>query len=240
MFSHRHAVSAASVIGAFTLLSSASALDINAGTYELGNHPDGNAAPPGYGLRTDELVDVTANNDVFTFDFEDDASNMQLTYDDVANTIRIFGTAFGGLDTGTGYHADWSGTWSIDVTYSNVTLAEEDDDLWHIDNPPTFIGSLSLIAGGEKITETHTTPTNLFTDAEEAVVFRLGDDKDNNGHRGHDGISGWGDLQRIRDQAAFGDGGYWLFTMSTTPVPAPAPTALMATGVFAMGIRRRR
>ena len=38
--------------------------------YKLNDHPDGTAQPPGYGLRLDELVDITPRaKDIFTFSF---------------------------------------------------------------------------------------------------------------------------------------------------------------------------
>ena len=41
---------------------------VQPGTYRLHNHPDANQAPPQYGLRLDELIDVTDERDVVTFD----------------------------------------------------------------------------------------------------------------------------------------------------------------------------
>ena len=45
----------------------------------LGNHPDGNAAPPHYGLRIDNLF---GGVDPFTFDFECVGCDVKLVYDE--------------------------------------------------------------------------------------------------------------------------------------------------------------
>jgi len=85
-------------------------------TYNLFNHPDGNAAEPYYGLRLNELYDVTGGTDHFTFDFErteitaSGGSLMQMTVDDMANTVTLSGRVYGGRITAPGsgmYDADW-------------------------------------------------------------------------------------------------------------------------------------
>ena len=92
--------------------------------YSLSNHPDGNQRPPQYGLRLDELFDLNSTvHDVFTFDFDNAASSMQLVYDDVAGTINISGTAFGGLDQGSDYDPSASGLWDIDFTFRTNIVA---------------------------------------------------------------------------------------------------------------------
>ena len=91
--------------------------------YNLGNHPDGGKNPPPYGLRLDGLFG-TGSSEEWTFDFEAAGANMLLDYDNMDNmtvdgdTVRIHGTAFGGLDTGTVYDSMFSGLWSVDYTYT--------------------------------------------------------------------------------------------------------------------------
>ena len=69
--------------------------------YNLNNHPDGSAADPTYGFRLDDLVDVNAGKDIWTFDFNHTLSSMFLEYDNSNtapfgdDTVHIFGTAFG-------------------------------------------------------------------------------------------------------------------------------------------------
>ncbi|MGK7897958.1 MAG: Ig-like domain-containing protein, partial [Xenococcus sp. (in: cyanobacteria)] len=66
-------------------------------TYQLHNHPDGNAASPFYGLRLDGLLTGNAD-DIVTFDFENAQSDMRIAIQN--NQIRIFGVAYGGADIG--------------------------------------------------------------------------------------------------------------------------------------------
>lgn len=167
----------------------------DAGTYRLRNHPEGAAAPPMYGLRIDELFDVTAGNDAFTFDFEVSGTDMRLEHDG-ASTIRIHGTAFGGRDVGGGYDPAWTSLVVIDMTYHGIQGVPGDDDLWvpeGLDN----LGTLTWLATGE-----------VFALAESPMggfSLRLGDEDDDLGHRGVPGISGWGWLMGSGD---FAD---WLF-----------------------------
>ena len=65
--------------------------------------------------------DVTGDTDVFTFDFESPGASMYLDYDGVS--VRIHGTAFGGLDIGEWYDPAWSSLVAIDVTYAVVESA---------------------------------------------------------------------------------------------------------------------
>lgn len=206
------------------LATGAHAAVINPGTYRLGNHPDGEAAEPYYGLRLDEMYDVTTGHDVFTFDFEADGAAMYLDYD--GTSVHIHGTAFGGLDTGSGY--DWlhSGMVTIDFTYNLVAQSMFDDDL--VVTTPDFTNSGSI--------QTWTNSEVLLYDYSGGhdYTFRMGDDDDDLGHRGYEGHSGWGWL----NYQVGGDHVYstdWLFTM--TPVPAPGAAVLFALG---LGRRRRR
>ena len=53
----------------------------------LGNHPDGGSAPPFYGMRLDELFDVTGNLDRFTVDFEAPGALVMLDFDSFEDSI---------------------------------------------------------------------------------------------------------------------------------------------------------
>lgn len=85
------------------------------GLYVLHNDPDNSQAPPPYGLRLDELINVTEEHDVFTFDFDAPGATMYLCYD--GTTVRIYGTAYGGRDRGLVYDAAYSGWVWIDFLY---------------------------------------------------------------------------------------------------------------------------
>lgn len=167
------------------------------GTYRLGNHPDGNKAAPFYGLRLDELFDATGGHDVFTFDFEADGTAMYMTYD--GETIHIYGTAFGGRDIGTSYDPNWSSEVEIDFTFTNVKSAWNDDDLRV--KHETGAGTITWLATGEAIELTAYRGNKPFS-------FRFGDKKNDNGHRGYPGYSGWGWLTHGDNHVHASD---WLF-----------------------------
>ncbi|MEL7474361.1 MAG: hypothetical protein AAGK04_13670 [Planctomycetota bacterium] len=71
------------------------------GLYRLNNHPDGAIATPLYGLRLDELVDVTDGKDRFTFDFDHPLSEVLLSF--TGSAITITGDVYGGRDIGDVY-----------------------------------------------------------------------------------------------------------------------------------------
>lgn len=97
-------------------------------TFTLSDHPDGNANPPGYGLRFDGLFGGRggATGGITTFSI--DAGHARLrVIDDTGTggglTIRIWGTVYGGEDTGSGYGYG-EGFYDIDMTYMmNVTAS---------------------------------------------------------------------------------------------------------------------
>ena len=118
--------------------------EAEASIYDLFNHPNGNAEPPKYGFRLDELQG--ANTGDYTFSFEGNGAAMQLEFDTVAETIRIFGTAFGGRDTGNSYDSDNSGLWSIDFTYA-VNVVEASGGYTVSPESPLNNGTVSLLSG---------------------------------------------------------------------------------------------
>ena len=210
--------------------------------YFLNNHPDGNARPPGYGLRLDELIDVTGGHDIFTFDLQHPLSDVILRYDDAGtpgkskdDTIRIFGTIFGGLDIGSAYDPANSGLWSLDFTYrenievngTSLTVTEADED------NTGFITSLSGLNGG--------VPISLFdVDGKNDFSFKFNNVDD---HRLGAGLQnqgiyvGWGWLSHHGpdQKVAASD---WI--MTGEPVPEPASMAALSLGVVALLRRRKR
>lgn len=209
------------------MVCAASGATIVPGTYELFNHPDGNAAPPSYGLRLDGLTGG-GSSDVFTFDFEHPDAGMMLTYDDTAGTIRIFGSAFGGLNAGSGYAAG-AGLWQIDVTMTGIATVPADDDLW---------STADAMAIGN-ITSPSMVDYPLFTETGgNPYSFRLGDEDDDLGHRGALGVSGWGWINH-NDPDTHVYASDWLFRMAEDPVPAPATVLLLGVGGAAATRRRR-
>jgi len=202
------------------------------GNYRLHNHPDGAERPPLYGMRLDELFNATANHDVFTFNFDHALSNMQLDY--TPTTIHIYGVVFGGRDNGGDYANDaYRGLYTIDFTYNfGLGLAPGDDDV--MVNPGTHYNYGTITAPGG-------TAFNLRDGHYSGGQpdFRLGDEDNDAGHRGFDGLSGWGWLFFQAQGGSYINHASddWLFTATLTPTPGAA--ALMGLGAAA-GLRRRR
>lgn len=215
-------------LAALSLGRATNAASIEPGLYQVGNHPDGAAADPGYGLRLDELINVTSGNDVFTFDFEDKPGTaMYLEYN--GTSIHIFGIAYGGLDVGDDYHWLLKGYVEIDFTYSVVESAPGDDDL--IVTTPDFTNTGTIKLLGLPI------GTDLFDfSGNNGYTFRLGDENNDLGHRGFAGISGWGWLNH--HYAGNQPAGDWLFTAQLIPLP-PAGVLGLA-GLAGLAWRRRR
>ena len=106
-------------------------LVLTPGTYILEDHPDGTAGPPSYGLRLDELIDVTPGHDVFTFSFDAPGTDMRIDITSVGTDeyeLHIYGTAFGGLVENNEYIADFTSGVEIDFVYTMAHTVDGDDD----------------------------------------------------------------------------------------------------------------
>lgn len=201
--------------------------DIDLGLYRLHNHGDGDLDPPPYGLRLDELFDVTDSVDRFTFDFDHPDAGMFMEYD--GNSIHIFGTAFGGRDMGLGYDPDWTSLVTIDFTYTMVDGANGDDDIVSSEGS----GTITWEETGQ------TFDLNEKVDPSQGYAFRFGDDQDDTGHRGVAGLSGWGWL--MVDDLMLPGQQDWLFTaelLTIIPLPPAAWTGL--AGLVGVAWLRRR
>lgn len=211
--------------------------------YMLFNHPDGNARPPKYGLRLDELFDITSNHDVFTFDFEHASSRMRLLYDDADtpsdltdDTVRITGTVFGGLDRGSDYHPDYSGVWEVDFVYRRNIVSGGTQIEVGPDSPDNtgFIRSTFGMGNND--------PIALWDEAGSHDFSFKFNNTDNHRLGGH-GISGpewfvgWGWLNHgDPNQHVYSSD--WLFTGKV--VPEPGTIAALGVALCAMFARRAR
>jgi len=212
---------------AISISSAAQAAMINPGNYTLHNHPDGGARPPLYGMRLDELINVTGGHDVFTFNFDHEKSEMKLTY--TGSQIHIYGKAYGGLDTGSSYgNATYRGVWNIDFTYNVGVGAVPGDDDIHVVAP----------TGSNSGTISHNTLGSFgLVDMNMDYNFRFGDENNDLGHRGYNGISGWGWMNHGgRSHVESSD---WLFT-AVPCVPEPGTMLILSLGATLMRNARRR
>lgn len=223
------------IVVAFTS-SLVSAASITPGIYQLHNHPDGDANPPPYGMRLDELYNVSGGNDIFTLNFDHPQSNLTLVFDGVS-TITITGVAFGGLDGGGAYVNDnHLGLYQLDFVYNiGVGLAAGDDDLIVI--PGANMQNFGSITALNPANPTFGVAKTLFDVRDGNYSFRFGDEDNDAGHRGYAGISGWGWVG-FNGNAHPGSADDFLFTAELIPEPASAMLVLMGLG--AVVIRRRR
>jgi len=218
---------------------SASAVSITNGLYHLHSHPDGGARPPAYGLRLDGLFDGNQNVTI-TFDFDGPDAAMFMDVDVTpgdpgASTIRIYGKAWGGVDGGGAYVSPK--LYDIDFTYVDVKMIAGDDDLWS----KTFDSTGTIKESGQDAVVYNL----VAVSGSHAYSFRLGDRDNDNGHRGFDGISGWGWINHViapTDPASVPHLYYsdWLFVADPVIMPTPTAAGAGLVGLACLGLRMRR
>ncbi|MCA9102206.1 MAG: PEP-CTERM sorting domain-containing protein [Pirellulales bacterium] len=203
-------------------------------TYRLHDHPDGNQSPPAYGLRLDNifLADDPSYGGSTTFSFDHVNSTVLAVVDDVANTLRIFGTAHGGTDVGSSYGTEVE--IFIDFSYTNLDLSSFNP------SSPDLMVPQGCGEGTVTVTSEINNAAGLLDN-----VYHLESRANDTGnmfnfkdttHRGYTGINGWGWV-RVDGTTGTQD---WLFTSSTMLAPEPTSCALLAVGALALVVRQRR
>ncbi len=203
---------------------------LDPGLYVLLNHPSNGV--DSYGLRLDELYNVNlSQQDWFIFDFEH--SNSLVVMEVTADTIRISGEVHGGYyRPGQGYVAGpHLGTYSFDFLYNmGVQFAPNDDD--RIINAANNVNTGTITTPmGDTIALWDERGGNPFS-------FRLGDEDNDQGHRGYDGISGWGWLNHGPDPDLHRAVGDFIFRVGPE-IPAPGAAVTLALGLGVLTRRRR-
>ena len=212
------------LITLFILPIAVSAESLAPGHYVLGDHPDGNAAEPFYGLRLDGLYTGDAS-DIYTFSFEADEAHMEMWIDDTS--IVISGSVFGGKKSGTTWEGGGS-LYNVHFVYDGWDLVSGDNDIfaqsgsgWILKDGLGQENQIDLVAYAGK----------------HDYTFRFGDESDDMGHRGYDeGPSGWGWLNHSGwEHKSASD---WLFIAHR--VPEPSTLLLLSTGLLAGAAFRKR
>ena len=224
-------------LAALAVVSFGAAAQAGTHKFDLSDHPDGNASPPGYGLRLDHLFDgrAGASGGTTTFSFEPFNVSLIVNDDDPGMiSINIVGTVYGGEDSGSGYGYG-EGAYAVDFTYAfNVV---EDGTGWRVtpanagnNGTLTSLGNADVAAG----------ETFSFFDFDSTSFLFLQDDHRLGGHSeagmGYWVGRGWLTLDEEGDNRRPTKD--WLFIGKV--VPAPTGVAMGAVGLVALCARRRR
>lgn len=115
-------------------------------TFDVTNKAPGALADPDYGLRLDDLF-TSPTNSHWTFDFNNTAgTSVQMDVDTDNSTVRIYGTVFGGRDTGSTWDSSTTAYWELDFLYSDaVTITDTANGLWSVNDNANNYGSLKLL-----------------------------------------------------------------------------------------------
>ncbi len=204
---------------------------------KLGDHPDGAARPPAYGLRLDNVFAGmgAGSSGTTTFSFQENGAGVILKIldtnsDGIADAINISGKIYGGVDTG-GTYGFGAGLYDLDFTFSSGVNTEADG--WTAGSFLTNQGSVTALATNGGVAEG--TSFNFFqrTDAMAKDFAFLRD-----AHRfpGFGGLVGRGWVTFNSDGS--GSAGTQDFLFVAIPLPGSAGLAMAGLGLVA--IRRRR
>jgi hypothetical protein len=171
---------------------------------------------------------------------------MEMTYD--GTTISIDGIAYGGHDAG-GVHADDAvdGLYEFHVAYSVAEVVEnlgggDANGLQDIGMPGQTAGLTPI--GTLEFLETGMTWELKDKQGSHPASLRVGDEDNDLGHRGFDGISGWGWLMfrevGENDYVMASGSQDWLFVARRrSDAPEPGAVSLLLIGLAAIATRRK-
>ncbi len=226
--------------------------------YNLFSHPDGNQAPPIYGLRLDGIERFMTGggraSDVWTFAFTEVTARLEVHDDPALNSFRITGVGEGGRDSGGGSYVA-SAPVSFDFTYQGFAAAADFDPL----NPGIQIFGDGAGASSKGTGQLSFLDSVLGIDAGMQVgLIAWGDQSGrlfsflSNNHRldcpqsVHCGFPvGWGWLgltdgaQRVSHVSSQD---FLFASRYVTDVPVPASALFYMAGLFGLGmiVRRKR
>ncbi len=205
---------------------------------QLGDHPDAAKAPPGYGLRMDNLLaDMGGVGGTTTFSFEEGDANMSirildLTDDGMADRIELSGTVYGGEANGDTFGFG-EGLYSLNFAFD--LGVESESNGWTASKDLVGGGALVALTGNSDLDEG--TTFNLFQRTDmKAKDFKFLADQ----HRlpGFLGFVGRGWL--TTDSAGNGVSGTQDFLFVVVPLPGGAALAMAGLGLVAVSRRRVR
>jgi MYXO-CTERM domain-containing protein len=185
---------------------------IEPGLYRLSNRPGQARSEPGWGLRVDELLDISRGRDIFSFDLDHPDSSVYLKFD--GSLMHIFGVAWGGVTTGNRVAEDPALTSLaiLSLYYAAIGLPA---DGFH-----AVGGTIEWLDEGLLV--------DVF--AEGTLTGRGGLVRCGPGH----GEWGW------VDHGAPGDTIHWKFTATKVDhAPGPGALAVVAAGLIVSRRRRR-
>ncbi len=207
--------------------------------FRLFDHPDGNASPPGYGLRFDNLFSDNgygaAAGGVTTFSFVDVI--MTVTDTGSSLSINIAGELFGGEDAGSSYGFG-EGAYELDFTYSVNVVADGTGYRVTADDAANA-GTLTAVTGDA------TGAVFAMRDFMDPSFLFLQDDHRLGGHS-EAGEGFWVGRGWLADAAGDGSGTrdfLFIGEMLDGPppiIPLPMSGAMGLAGLAVVATRRRR
>ncbi len=209
-------------IAALALTATAASADVY--EFAMFNHPDGNAAPPFYGLRVDNMF---GNGRINTFSIDHVGDSLLTVNEDGEDiSIHMEGTLFGGGDGGDAHVNPELYTYSFDYTDG----VEKTSQGWQVVGTPDINGgTLTRVSDGAEFSFTTKANGDDVAFIFEADGHRISGDSDSWVGRGW--VMSEGNPRSSSTQD-------WLFRAEV--VPAPGTIALGAMGGLLVTRRRRK